>query len=160
MLEIRNRFVSALAERRYEDSVDILKSHPTIVIYDKNLDNKSYQTSLHWLLSPPDLKSAPLWVVQILVENGADVNRPCCIGFRPLRVLDGNWLNATPDVIHYLLDEGALGGDDKIIVQDVKKARKRCREANITMAWALKQQGVPKDLVNQICEEFWELRTK
>ncbi len=155
MLDIRHRFVHLIQSGSYLQCADILETHPNLLLFDNKLATDTYQSALDWTLRS---YAAPLWFIKLLVTHGASINKPCEVNRKeyPLDVV----VKSAPEVIHYLLDEGAVGGDYNSLVQDVKSARKRCRETNIPLAWALKQQGVPKDLINQICEEFWELRTK
>ncbi len=142
---------------RYDHASELILENPGVIAYDATLRPNEYATLLHWTLHSPD---APLWFVELLVDQCADVNA---------NTVDDNGSNQTPlgfahdsipkDVVHFMLDCGGRGGANSAICC-VKDVRKQLHNKNIALAWALKQQGVPKDLINQIGEEFWELRTE
>ncbi len=149
---IRNDIQLKICEGKLNEAKSLILQHSGVVSFDRTRDPEHHTSFLHFALN----NHASLCFIQFLVESGANVN---AIAYRFLP-LDYGLEDISKDVCHFLLDCGAIGGDGKEVCVNARIKRKQLHDKNIALALGLKQQGIPKDLVNQICEEFWELRTK
>ncbi len=146
-----------ICDRMYDLAKQQIVDNPGVIECEKTLHHEDYQTFLHCALRNTN---PPLWFIGFLVEQGADVNARTSGAYRYNKPLEVAHNPESDEVYHYLLDCGATGVYITEHARICIQKRQQLHNKNVALAWALKQQGVPKDVINQICEEFWELRTK